>query len=217
MKNIIISWSSGKDSMLTLERLFESNQYNVVGLYTTHVKGEVPFQVTPLHVVQMQADALNLPLIAIELPEVFPSNPIYQKHVIDGLKNAHLTIDAVAFGDMFCNGIVEYRKSYIEPAGFEPVFPILGEDSQALANEILKRNIETRLVTVDSNVLSRNLCGELYSKSLIEMLPENVDPCGENGEFHTLVCNSKYFANPITLRCESLEHHDRFTHLRYCV
>jgi uncharacterized protein (TIGR00290 family) len=217
MKNIIVSWSSGKDSMLTLERLLESNRYNVVGLYTTHVNGEVPFQVTPLNVVQMQADALGLPLVTIELPEVFPSNLIYQQHVINGLRNSLINIDAVAFGDMFCNGIVDYRKSYIEPAGYEAVFPLLGEDSRTLANEILNRNIDTRLVTVDSNVLSRDLCGEIYSKSLIGKLPDNVDPCGENGEFHTLVCNSRYFANSITLSDESLEHQQRFTHLRYSV
>lgn len=84
MKNIIISWSSGKDSTLTFERLMESPNYNVVGLYTTHVKGEVPFQVTPLEVVQLQADRLGMPLVTIELPEVFPPNDVYQALVIEG-------------------------------------------------------------------------------------------------------------------------------------
>ncbi|GAL37145.1 conserved hypothetical protein [Vibrio maritimus] len=98
MKNVIISWSSGKDSTLTFERLMESSEYNVVGLYTTHVNGEVPFQVTPLEVVEMQADRLGMPLVSIELPEVFPPNDIYQSLVIDGVKSSGLKVDGIASG-----------------------------------------------------------------------------------------------------------------------
>ncbi|MFA0520415.1 ATPase, partial [Vibrio sp. 10N.222.55.E8] len=103
-KKVIISWSSGKDSTLTLERLLESSEYEVVALYTTYVGDEVPFQVTPLGVVVMQAQLIGLPLIKIELPEVFPSNEIYQRTIVKALKGSGLSIDAVAFGDMFCNG-----------------------------------------------------------------------------------------------------------------
>lgn len=217
MKNIIISWSSGKDSTLTLERLMESDDYNVVGLYTTHVNGEVPFQVTPLNVVKMQAQRLDLPLVTIELPEVFPPNEVYQNLVIQGLKSSGLPIDGIAFGDMFCNGIVDYRKSYVEPAGYEAVFPLLGQDSHDLANEIIQRGIETVMVTVDRGVLPEKLCGQIYSRDLIDALPKNVDPCGEDGEFHTLVVNSQYFSTPITLQYCAIETGDRFSHLRYKV
>ncbi len=75
----------------------------------------MPFQATPLNVVEMQAEALGLPLVKIALPEVFPSNPVYQSLIVDGIKHSGLSVEAVAFGDMFCNGIAEYRKSYIEP------------------------------------------------------------------------------------------------------
>lgn len=217
MKNIIISWSSGKDSTLTFERLMESSEYNVVGLYTTHVSGEVPFQVTPLEVVKMQADRLGMPLVSIELPEVFPPNDTYQSLVIDGVKSSGLNVDGIAFGDMFCNGIVEYRKSYVEPAGLEAVFPLVGESSQALAQEIIERGIDTVLVTIDRQVLPESLCGERYTNCLITELPNNVDPCGEDGEFHTLVCNSKYFSHPIEIEPLSIETADRFSHLRYKV
>jgi uncharacterized protein (TIGR00290 family) len=217
MKNIIISWSSGKDSTLTFERLMESSEYNVVGLYTTHVNGEVPFQVTPLEVVQMQADRLGMPLVSIELPEVFPPNDIYQSLVIDGVKSSGLNVDGIAFGDMFCNGIVEYRKSYVEPAGLEAVFPLVGENSPVLAQEIIERGIDTVLVTIDRQVLPESLCGERYTEHLIAELPNNVDPCGEDGEFHTFVCNSKYFSHPIELDPVSIETAERFSYLRYTV
>lgn len=104
-KKVIISWSSGKDSTLTLERLLESSEYEVVALYTTYVGDEVPFQVTPIDVVAMQAKLVGLPLVTIELPEVFPSNEIYQSTIVSALKSSGLSIDAVAFGDMFCNAL----------------------------------------------------------------------------------------------------------------
>ncbi|WP_117236390.1 ATPase [Vibrio maerlii] len=214
-KNIIISWSSGKDSTLTLERLQEDERYNVVGLYTTYVGQQVPFQVTPIDLVKLQAKRLGLPLILIELPEVFPPNEIYQSTVVEGVKNSDLPVDGVAFGDMFCNGIADYRRSYIEKAGWECIFPLLGEDSTQLANEIIERGIETRLVTVDRNVLSNKLLGSLYTKELVERLPVNVDPCGEDGEFHTLVTNSASFSESIHLFDFSTKDEQRFSHLIY--
>ncbi|NOI22651.1 ATPase [Vibrio mediterranei] len=209
--------AQGKDSTLTFERLMESPDYNIVGLYTTHVKGEVPFQVTPLEVVQLQADRLGVPLVTIELPEVFPPNDVYQALVIEGVKSSGLAVDGIAFGDMFCNGIVEYRKSYVEPAGLEAVFPLVGESSAKLAQEIIARGIETVLVTVDRNVLSEIFCGKVYTDELIQELPNNVDPCGEDGEFHTLVCNSRYFSHPIFIQQIEIETAPRFSHLRYSV
>ncbi len=214
-KNILISWSSGKDSTLTLERLLEDERYNVVGLYTTYVREQVPFQVTPLEVVRIQAQRLNLPLVLIELPEVFPPNDIYQSTVIEGIRNSGLNIDGVAFGDMFCNGIAEYRRSYIEKAGWECVFPLLGQSSTNLAHEIVERGIETILVTVDREVLQRELLGATFTTEFVQNLPSNVDPCGEDGEFHTLVINTKSFSRPINIHDFTLKDEERFSHLIY--
>lgn len=214
-KNVIISWSSGKDSTLTLERLIDNEQYNVVGLYTTYVKDEVPFQATPLYVLDIQAELLGLPLIKIEMPEAFPSNKIYQSTIISALKQSDLNIDAVAFGDMFCNGIEAYRRSYIEPAGWECVFPLLGEHSAQLAQEILERGVQTLVVTTDGTQLDGAYCGQWYTQEFIASLPEGVDPCGENGEFHTLVTSTRSYSGRIALELTHLERGQRFTHQRY--
>ncbi|HHP0462267.1 adenine nucleotide alpha hydrolase [Vibrio harveyi] len=214
-KRVVISWSSGKDSTLTLERLNEDPHYQVVGLYTTYVDKEVPFQATPLEVVQMQADLLGLPLITIELPEVFPNNDIYQSTIVNALQNSGLNVEAVAFGDMFCNGIADYRRSYIEPAGWECVFPLLGEESKALAFEIIERGIQTMLITTDGNVLPPEWCGCWYDKTLIESLPGHIDPCGEDGEFHTLVTSTSSFQGHIELAKLEVETGERFSHQRY--
>ncbi|WP_454442794.1 Dph6-related ATP pyrophosphatase [Vibrio bathopelagicus] len=206
---------NGKDSTLTLERLLESSEYEVVALYTTYVGDEVPFQVTPIDVVAIQAQLVDLPLITIELPEVFPSNEIYQSTIVSALKGSGLSIDAVAFGDMFCNGIADYRRSYIEPAGWECVFPLMGESSQALASEIIDRGIETFLVTVDSDVLDMSYCGKKYTLELIGSLPSHVDPCGEDGEFHTLVTSAPCFKGKLKIDLENVEQGERFVHQRY--
>ncbi|MEQ3495605.1 ATPase [Vibrio sp. SSH13-20] len=215
LKRVVISWSSGKDSTLTLERLNEDPHYQVVGLYTTYVDKEVPFQATPLEVVQMQADLLGLPLITIELPEVFPNNDIYQSTIVNALQSSGLNVEAVAFGDMFCNGIADYRRSYIEPAGWECVFPLLGEESKALAFEIIERGIQTMLITTDGNVLPPEWCGRWYDKTLIESLPGHIDPCGEDGEFHTLVTSTSSFQGHIELAKLEVETGERFSHQRY--
>lgn len=214
-KKVIVSWSSGKDSTLTLIRLLKNPNFDVVALYTTYVDNEVPFQVTPLSVVQMQADLVRLPLISIELPAVFPANNEYQRLVVGALKLSGVEFDAVAFGDMFCNGIVEYRKSYIEKAGWECVFPLVGESSHKLAQEIIDCGIETILVTIDSSQLSHEFCGRLYDHQLLNELPRSVDVCGENGEFHSLVIKAPCFVGFIQLTDKRIEVGERFTHLRY--
>ena len=214
-KNVIVSWSSGKDSTLTLERLMESQEYEVVGLYTTYVQDEVPFQATPLYVLDMQAELLGLPLVKIELPQSFPPNDIYQDAIVRGLKQSHLSIDAVAFGDMFCNGLEAYRRSYIEPAGWECVFPLLGQNSRDLVNEIIARGIQTLVVTTDSTQLASQYCGKWYSEAFIKSLPASVDPCGEDGEFHTLVTETRSYSGRIEVETTYIEEGERFCYQRY--
>jgi diphthamide synthase (EF-2-diphthine--ammonia ligase) len=213
--NTVVSWSSGKDSALTLLRLQEDPRYRVIGLYTTHVGDNVPFQHTPLSVVQAQAEQLKLPLITIPLPDVFPPNPVYQDCVVNGLRASELPIEAVAFGDMFHNGIADYRRQYIAPAGWQSVFPLLGIDSWALAHEIILRGIQTRIATVDTSQLDGRFCGKYYSAELIAELPHPVDPCGENGEFHTLVTDMPGFDHPLCLQLDGIDRSGRFHVQRY--
>ncbi len=199
----VISWSSGKDAALTLLRLRDDPRYEVVGLYTTHVADGVPYQNTPLQVVRQQAHQ--------------PPNPVYQQCVADGLRHSGLAIDAVAFGDMFHNGIADYRRSYIEPAGWQCVFPLLGDNPADLAREILQRGITTHLITVDTSQCDGRFCGRLFDAGLLAELPPDVDPCGENGEFHTLVTDMPGFNSPLTLLPGEIDRSGRFHVLSYQV
>ncbi|RJG42019.1 ATPase [Motilimonas pumila] len=219
MKKIALSWSSGKDACLTLLTLQAQAQVEVCALFTTHVKGVVPFQNTPIGVVQAQAQAIGLPLVLIELPTVFPANDVYQGAVVEGLKNASLNIDAVAFGDMFHNGIAAYRKSYIEPAGWQALFPLMGkigendrEISQRLSRQILSQLIECYISCVDNRYLAPSYCGQAYDSALVQQLTPNIDPCGEHGEFHTIVTNAPCFNRPICLQFDGHYQQGNFTH-----
>ncbi|UTV27619.1 adenine nucleotide alpha hydrolase [Photobacterium atrarenae] len=212
---VIVSWSSGKDATLTLMKLLRDPAVEVVGLYTTYLEDEVPFQATPVDVLKQQAALTGLPLVLIPLPEAFPPNAVYQSRVVEGLRSSGLDIDAVAFGDMFCNGIAEYRRSYIEPAGWQCLFPLLGQDSRVLAQEILASGIQTLITTVDTHQLDGKYCGQWYNAAFLSQLPVQIDPCGENGEFHTLVTQAPCFRGELKLRLLARERQSRFHYQRY--
>ncbi|WP_297481161.1 adenine nucleotide alpha hydrolase [uncultured Photobacterium sp.] len=214
-QSVIISWSSGKDSALTLWRLMNDPNYEVIGLYTTYVGSEVPFQATPIDIVKRQAQLIGLPLVLITLPDVFPANDVYQQAIVDGLKNCELQFDSVAFGDLFCNGIADYRRQYIKPAGWECVFPLLGQSSLQLANEIIECGMQTKLVTVDSTQLDIKFCGRWFDYQLLTELAPATDLCGENGEFHSLVVDGPFYQQPLNLKWLGCETDSRFCYQRY--
>ncbi|MGX5175233.1 Dph6-related ATP pyrophosphatase [Aliikangiella sp. IMCC44653] len=195
--NVVLSWSSGKDSALALTRLLASPHYKVVGLFTTYVKEHIPFQEVPLQLVQRQAEAAELPLVLCELPAVFPSNEVYQALVVDSLKQAPLSFSALAFGDIFCNGIKEYRESFIQPAGWQCVFPLMNSQPADLANEVITSGIKAFINCVDTQQLSGEFLGREYDHCLLRDLPAKCDPCGENGEFHTFVYQADFFKQAI--------------------
>lgn len=216
-KKVIISWSSGKDAALTLLRLINDSEYEVVGLFTTHVNDDVPFQATPIDIVKKQAQLIGLPLVLIALPEIFPSNDIYQQTIIEGLTNCGLQFDSIAFGDLFCNGIADYRRQYIEPAGWECVFPLLGQPSTQLANEIIESGIKTKLVTIDSTQLDSQFCGRWFDHQLLNELPTTIDLCDENGEFHSLVIDAPFYKQSLNVKWLTCETEARFCYQRYMV
>ncbi|MGL4826795.1 MAG: ATPase [Vibrionaceae bacterium] len=211
-KDVIVSWSSGKDAALTLARLLASAHYRVVGLFTTFVGESVPFQAATCAQVAAQARQIGLPLVLIELERAFPQHAVYQQAVINGLKNSGLQFDCVAFGDLHLNGIADYRKSYIEPHGWQCIFPLLGGEPLSLAREIIEIGIKTHLVTVDSAQLAGDFLGRDFDAALLAELPKSCDPCGENGEFHTFVRDAPYFATGLRVTKKTPLREQRFHH-----
>ncbi|NVJ49154.1 MAG: hypothetical protein HWE13_04980 [Gammaproteobacteria bacterium] len=197
-----VSWSGGKDSALALQRVANNQHLQVVALITTHVDGWAPIQGLPLAFIESQAERLNLPIIKIELPEPFPSNAIYQACYINGVQNSRQQVGSVAFGDLFCNGIAEYRRSFIEPHGIQCLFPLMGQPSLSIAKQIITSNIVSKVVTVNQDLVTAPILWQDYNQNLINQLAANVDPCGEHGEFHTAVFDHPLFSSAISAKTE---------------
>jgi uncharacterized protein (TIGR00290 family) len=198
-KKVLLAWSGGKDSCLALSRLRADPQVDVIGLVTTFVAryGRVQAHGIRRLLVQAQAEALGLPLHPVWLP--FQARDTdYEATLRDVLAPLQRDgVEAVAFGDLFLQDIRAYRESLLSRMRLEGVFPLWGTDTAALAREIVRDGYRATVVCLDPTRVSARLLGRPYNTALLRELPESVDPCGENGEFHTFVHDGPGFAWPL--------------------
>jgi len=205
-KKILLAWSSGKDSAWALHVLRQQNQYEIAGLMTTlnAAFDRVAMHSTRRVLVEMQAEAAGLPLIAAPIP--WPcSNVDYEaamKRVCD--KALADGITAIAFGDLFLSDVRAYRERQLKDTGLEPLFPIWGIPTQELAQQMISAGLRAKLVCVDPKQLPSSFLGRDFDRALLRDLPAGVDPCGENGEFHSFVYagpmfDSKMFSRKIPI------------------
>ncbi|HZG41754.1 MAG TPA: hypothetical protein VEY93_02245 [Longimicrobium sp.] len=188
---IVLSWSGGKDSALALARLADDPRFDVVGLLTTVTAGydRVSIHGVRRALLHAQAESIGLPVHeAVLQPE--SSNEAYDAALAEALgrlRERHPQVRRLAFGDIFLEDVRQYREQRITASGYGGVFPLWGEATDALAREVIRRGIEARLVCVDTEALPAAFAGRRYDDSLLADLPAGIDPCGENGEFHTFV------------------------------
>ncbi|MGL4855112.1 MAG: ATP-binding protein [Lentisphaeria bacterium] len=201
-KKVLLSWSSGKDSAWALKVLNESPNYQVVGLFTTvNEKFErVAMHAVRENLLKQQAQAVGLPLKILYIP--FPcSNEQYEqvmKNYISEVENDDIEI--MAFGDLFLNDVRNYREEKLKNTKITPIFPLWGSNTSTLAIEMIDAGVKTTLTCVDSRKLDPTFSGQFFSKELINKLPNDVDPCGENGEFHTFVSDGPMFHYPLKIK-----------------
>jgi uncharacterized protein (TIGR00290 family) len=212
MGRVLLSWSSGKDSAWTLHTLQKDPDVEVLGLLTTvnTTHGRVAMHSTRLTIVMAQARAVGLPLHVIPLP--WPcSNDVYERAmrgaIEDGLKRG---ATHVAFGDLFLEDIRAYRIKQLEGSGLNPLFPIWHEPTESLARCMIDAGIEAVLTSVDPKKLSRSFAGRKFDHAFLDDLPEGVDPCGENGEFHTCVLAGPMFREPLCAEVGEVVERDGF-------
>jgi uncharacterized protein (TIGR00290 family) len=199
-KPLILSWSGGKDSTLALDALRASGRHDPVVLLTSVTAGydRVSIHGVRRELLRAQAAALGLPLHELELqPE--SSNEAYDAALAAALGEVRGRYGArrVAFGDLFLEDVRRYREERVAALGFEPIFPLWGRDTAALAREFVDRGFRARLVCVDTTQLDAAFAGRAYDARLLDDLPATVDPCGENGEFHTFVSGGPGFTSPV--------------------
>ncbi len=193
------NWSTGKDSALALFHLLQDKRFSVDELITTvnsHYN-RVSMHGLRKELLITQTNALNIPASLIELPEQ-PSMDVYEEKMtetVTRLKNNGFTHSA--FGDIFLEDLKVYRELQLAKLDFKAVFPIWKRDTTALINEFLDLGFKTIIVCANSKYFGEDFVGTIIDKNFIDNLPEGVDPCGENGEFHTFCFDGPIFKNPI--------------------
>ena len=212
MKRILLSWSSGKDSAWALHLLRQDPEIEVVGLLTTFNAAfdRVAMHAVRRELVERQAASVGLPLWHVPLP--WPcSNAEYEAILGDVCAKARSEgIQGVAFGDLFLEDIRAYRLAQMAKAGLEPLFPVWGLETAALAREMIAGGIRAKLTCVDPRKLDASFAGRDFDAQLLQDLPGGVDPCGENGEFHTFVYDGPSFREPVVVEVGEVVERDGF-------
>ncbi len=212
MKRVALSWSSGKDSAWSLHLLKQDPEIEVVALITTL---NAEFDRVAMHAVrrellELQAASAGLPLWQIPLP--WPcSNDQYEAQMRGVCERAvREGVHAFAFGDLFLADIRAYREKQLLGTGLDPIFPVWDIPTPQLALDMLASGLRAKITCVNPKVLSREFAGRDFDAHFLADLPAGIDPCGENGEFHTFVYAGPMFSNPIPVETGEIVERDGF-------
>lgn len=211
-ERIALSWSGGKDSALALWALREELGVEPVALLTTVTAeyGRVSMHGVRRELVRAQAAAAGVPLVEVEIPARCP-NEVYEQRMLAALTSPPLeTAPTMAFADLFLEEIRAYREERLGSIGRAATFPLWGRDTAALAREFVAAGFEATICCLDPRQLDPSFAGRRFDAALLDELPEGVDPCGENGEFHTFVHAGPVFAAPIPVTVGETVERDGF-------
>ncbi len=207
-----LSWSSGKDSAWSLHELHASPEYQVTALLTTINRDA---QRVAMHAVRealldAQAAALGLPLIKVAIPNPCP-NAVYEREMNAAMARARAEgVFHMAFGDLFLQEIRRYREEKLSAVGMTPVFPLWARPTRALAREMVAGGLRAHITCVDPKQLDRRFAGRVFDERLLNELPSGVDPCGENGEFHSFAFAGPMFSAPLRVAPGEIVERDGF-------
>jgi uncharacterized protein (TIGR00290 family) len=194
-----LAWSSGKDSAFTLHELRRSGEVSVEALLTTvnETHARVAMHAVRETLLRRQAEAAGLPLVIVPIPYPCP-NETYEARMASALSEAKAGgIEAIAFGDLFLEDVRRYREDRLAPTGIAPLFPLWGRPTRELANDMLDSGMRATLTCIDPRSLAASFAGREFGRELLADLPEGVDPCGENGEFHTFAWAGPMFSHSV--------------------
>lgn len=209
---LALSWSGGKDSALALHALRSRPGPDPQALITTVTADydRVSMHAVRRELLLRQARAVGLPLVEVPIPAQC-SNEVYEQRMGQALAEAPLSgASAIAFGDLFLEDIRSYREQQLEAVGKTAAFPLWGEDTARLARDFLAVGFKAYLVCVDPRKVDAGFAGRRFDAKLLEDLPAEVDPCAENGEFHTFVDAGPIFTEPIGCRPGEITERDGF-------
>ena len=199
MKKALFNWSSGKDSALALYKIQQNPEFKIDCLLTSVNQ---QFQRISMHgvrveLLEQQAESIGIPLEIMQIPEM-PTMEVYEnvmQKTLEKLKEKEITHSV--FGDIYLEDLRKYREDKLATMGFEGVFPIWKIPTQDLIQEFISLGFKTIVVCVNERYLDKSFVGRIIDQQFIDDLPENVDVCGENGEFHTFSFDGPIFQKPI--------------------
>jgi uncharacterized protein (TIGR00290 family) len=211
-----VSWSSGKDCAFAVWQCRQLGLADVVGVLTTlnEEYDRVAMHGVRNELLDRQVAALGLPVLKVPLPNPC-SNEVYeQRMTVACARMKAQGIEHVVFGDLFLEGIRAYREEKLAIAGMKPLFPIWmpgsGRSTLDLAGDMIESGMVAYLACIDPRKLDRSFAGRRFDRDLLRDLPPDVDPCGENGEFHTVVTAGPMFSVPIEVRVGAVVEREGF-------
>jgi uncharacterized protein (TIGR00290 family) len=214
----LLCWSSGKDSAWTLKVLRQEGEVEVVGLLTTvnEAHDRVAMHAVRRELLEAQAEAARLPLSIVCIPHPCP-NEVYEAAMARALEKARDEgVRVVAFGDLFLEDVRRYRETQLAGTGIRPLFPLWGRPTAELAREMIASGLRARLTCVDPRVMPNELAGCEFDQELLSRLPPGVDPCGENGEFHTFAWDGPMFSRPVPVTSGEIVEREGFVFADLC-
>jgi uncharacterized protein (TIGR00290 family) len=194
-----LCWSSGKDSAWALHTVRQRGEVEVIGLLTTVTE---PYQRVSMHGVReelltAQAEAIGLPLVRVPIPAPCP-NAVYERVMSQAIEEAKRQgVTQMIFGDLFLEEVRQYREKQLEGSGITPCFPLWKQPTAPLAAAMIEAGVVAYVTCLDPKRVSRDLAGHVFDGDLLARLGPTVDPCAENGEFHTCVTAGPMFRRPI--------------------
>ena len=207
-----VSWSSGKDSAFALLEVCRHGSVEIVGTLTTvsQAYDRVAMHGVRNTLLDRQIAALNLPAIKVSLPSPC-SNEVYDARMAEACAQMKAQgVDQIVFGDLFLEDIRAYRVEKLAAVGIEPIFPLWKRDTRALAQKMISSGLIAYLTCIDPKKIDRSFAGRRFDESLLRDLPPGIDPCGENGEFHTVITAGPMFAAPISVQLGEVVERDGF-------
>ena len=213
-KKTLLSWSSGKDSAWALHILRRQEDIEVVGLFSTVNK---KYERVAMHAVRnelicQQAESVDLPLQLIPIP--YPCSDSEYKTImgnfIEGEKSQE--INCFAFGDLFLKEVRSYREASLAETGIKPLFPLWGIATHELSKEMIGSGLRAKITCIDPKCLSVDFAGHEYDNAFFEQIPDSVDPCGENGEFHSFVYDGPMFKSKVHVQVGETVSRDGFVY-----
>ena len=206
MKKAYLNWSSGKDAALALYKLQQDNEYSVEKIVTTV---NIVFKRISMHGIRTellikQAENIGLPLHQIRLHGEVSMEEYNKVMEMETNKLLNEGFTHSVFGDIFLEDLKRYREKHLEGIGLKAVFPLWKQSTEKLLEEFISKGFKAIVVCLNTNKLDRSFCGRMLDKDFLNDLPEDVDPCGENGEFHTFVFDGPIFKKPIDFKIGEL-------------